>query len=253
MISVRNLSYSYGRLPALNGIDLTVNAGQLIGLIGPNGSGKSTLLNCLAGLKCGFSGDIHLKGRDISSYRSGELARLVAVVFQDNHFSFDFSSYEVVAMGRSPFLRPLQDEGPDDRQIIEEAMRRCDCLELGPRPVTELSGGERQRIVLARVLAQQPEILLMDEPTNHLDLRHQRLVLEVAGNLARGGKLVLAVLHDLNLASNYCHRLIMLHQGRIAADGPPEEVLTGPRISQVYQTNAPVVRHPDTERPQILA
>lgn len=253
MISVRNLSYSYGRLPALCGIDLTADAGQLIGLIGPNGSGKSTLLHCLAGLKDGFSGNIAVKGRDISSYRSGDLARLVAVAFQDNHFFFDFSSYEVVAMGRSPFLKPLQDEGPDDRRIIAEAMLRCDCLELGPRPVTELSGGERQRIVLARVLAQQSEILLMDEPTNHLDLRHQRLVLEVASGLAGEGKLVLAVLHDLNLASNYCHRLIMLHQGRIADAGPPEEVLTGPRISQVYQTNVPVVRHPETGRPQILA
>lgn len=253
MIAISDLTYHYGPITALRDISLQAASGEMIGLIGPNGSGKSTLLSCLAGLRTNFSGRIMIGGKDIAVYNASSLARLVAVVFQDNFFPFDFTAYEIVAMGRSPFLKALQDETIGDHRIIEEAMRQSDCYQLKDRPITELSGGERQRVILARALAQQPKVLLMDEPTNHLDLKHQRLILGTARKLSSEiGVLVIAVLHDLNLAASFCDRIILLHQGAIVADNPPNEVLNATILTPVYETDIDIVLHPRTNRPQIL-
>jgi len=253
MIAVNHLTYSYGPITALRDISFQAASGEMIGLIGPNGSGKSTLLSCLAGLRVNFSGRIMIGGKDISGYNSQALARVVSVVFQDNFFPFDFTAYEIVAMGRSPFLKALQDETAHDQKIIEQAMRQSDCYQLKDRPITELSGGERQRVILARALAQQPKVLLMDEPTNHLDLKHQRLILDTTRKLSsQTGVLVIAVLHDLNLAASFCNRIILLHQGAVAADNPPSEVLNATILTPVYETDIDIVLHPRTNRPQIL-
>ncbi len=253
MIAVNHLTYRYGTITALRDISLQAASGEMIGLIGPNGSGKSTLLACLAGLRINFSGRIMIGGKDISRYNSQALARVISVVFQDNFFPFDFTAYEIVAMGRSPFLKALQDETARDHKIIEEAMRQSDCCQLKERSITELSGGERQRVILARSLAQQPKVLLMDEPTNHLDLKHQRLILDTARRLSsQSGVLVIAVLHDLNLAASFCDRIILLHQGAINADSRPNEVLKEAVLKPVYETDIDIVLHPRTNRPQIL-
>lgn len=253
MIAASNLTYRYGPIMALSNISLQVSSGNLIGLIGPNGSGKSTLLSCLAGLRTNFSGRIMIGGKDIAGYKVQALARMVSMVFQDNFFPFDFTAYEIVAMGRSPFLKTLQEETDSDRGIIEEAMRQSDCYQLKNRLITELSGGERQRVILARALAQQPKVLLMDEPTNHLDLKHQRLILDTALRLSsENGILVMAVLHDLNLAASFCDRIILLHQGAVIADGRPNEVLKEAVLKPVYETDIDIVLHPRTNRPQIL-
>lgn len=253
MIAVNNLTYRYGTIPALRDISFQAASGEMIGLIGPNGSGKSTLLSCLAGLRADFSGRIMIEGKDLTGYAAQTLARVVSVVFQDNFFPFDFTAYEIVAMGRSPFLKALQEETGGDRALIEEAMRQCDCWQLKERSITGLSGGERQRVILARALAQQPRVLLMDEPTNHLDLKHQRLILDTAGKLSsQSGVLVIAVLHDLNLAASFCGRIILLHQGAIAADSQPKEVLRENILKPVYETDIDIVLHPRTQRPQIL-
>ena len=253
MIAINHLTYRYGTITALRDISLQADSGEMIGLIGPNGSGKSTLLSCLAGLRTNFSGGIMIGGKDISGYNSQALARVISVVFQDNYFPFDFTAYEIVAMGRSPFLKAMQDETAHDQQIIEQAMRQSDCWQLKERSITELSGGERQRVILARALAQQPKVLLMDEPTNHLDLKHQHLILGTARKLSsQSGVLVMAVLHDLNLAASFCDRIILLHQGAVAADNPPSEVLNATILTPVYETDIDIVLHPRTNRPQIL-
>ncbi len=253
MIAANHLTYRYGTITALRDISFQAAPGEMIGLIGPNGSGKSTLLSCLAGLRVNFSGRITIGEKDISGYNSQALARVISVVFQDNYFPFDFTAYEIVAMGRSPFLKALQDETAYDQKIIEEAMRQSDCWQLKDRPITELSGGERQRVILSRALAQQPKVLLMDEPTNHLDLKHQRLILDTARKLScQGGVLVIAVLHDLNLAASFCDRIILLHQGALAADDRPNEVLSESVLKSVYETDIDIVLHPRTKRPQIL-
>jgi len=253
MMTVDNLTFYYGSIKALDEICFTASSNQIIGLIGPNGSGKSTLLSCLAGIRRDISGRITIDGAAIAESEPLALAQKIAVLFQDNFFPFDFTVREIVAMGRSPFHRPLQNEDWEDRQIIEDAMRQCDCCHLKDRPVTALSGGERQRVSLARALAQKPKILLLDEPTNHLDIRHQRMIMETGRMLSsQKGVLVLAVLHDLNLAASFCDRIILLHQGRIAADGFPNQVLSENILKTVYQTDIDIILHPKTNRPQIL-
>ncbi len=253
MIDVRDLSYSYDGTPALDGVTLTVADGEVLGVIGPNGSGKSTLVSCLAGVRRDYSGGIAVDGVDLAQYDRRALARVLAVVFQENQFAFDFTVREIVLMGRSPFLRDFQDCTADDLAIAEQALRDCDCWQLRDRPVARLSGGERQRVVLARALAQQPRSLLLDEPTSHLDLRHQREALAIVSRSSRGqGLAVLAVFHDLNLAAHYCDRLVLLNDGAIAAQGKPRDVLRRSIIAGVYRTDVTVINHPVTKRPHIL-
>ena len=255
MMEVKNISYSYGPLKALDGVSFSLPQGKVVGLLGPNGSGKSTLCLCLAGVLegKGFSGEINMAGQNLSRYTPEELALKMAVVFQDNLFSFDFTAYEIVLMGRSPYLRPLQPEGPEDHLIAEKAMRDCDCYDLKNRPIKSLSGGERQRVVLARALAQTTSVLLLDEPTNHLDLKHQKQILSMVQGLAASkGVLSVVVLHDLNLAGQFCDYLMLLDKGRLVKQGTPEEVLTPENLNPVYQINVHKISHPLTGRPQII-
>jgi len=255
VIEVKDLSYQYGQLKALDGVSFSLPKGKVVGLLGPNGSGKSTLCLCLAGMldKKGSSGEITISGQGLGSFAPEELALKMAVVFQDNLFSFDFTAYEIVLMGRSPYLRPLQPEGIEDHQIAEQAMHDCDCFELKDRPIRSLSGGERQRVVLARALAQTASVLLLDEPTNHLDLKHQKQILLLVQELAvTKGVLSVVVLHDLNLAGQFCDHLLLLDQGRLVKQGTPEEVLTPENLNPVYQINVHKILHPVTGRPQII-
>ena len=255
MMEVKNLSYKYGPLKALDDVSFSLPKGKVIGLLGPNGSGKSTLCLCLAGMldRKGSSGEIKLAEQDLGSFAPEILARKMAVVFQDNHFSFDYTAYEIVLMGRSPYLRPLQPEGPEDHRIAEKAMRDCDCYALKDRPVKSLSGGERQRVVLARALAQATPVLLLDEPTNHLDLKHQKQILSLIRELAQASNVLsLVVLHDLNLAGQFCDYLMLLDQGRLVKQGTPEEVLTPGNLNPVYQIEVHKISHPLTGRPQII-
>ncbi|MDO9026553.1 MAG: ABC transporter ATP-binding protein [bacterium] len=255
MIEVKDLSYQYGPLKALDGVSFSLPQGKVVGLLGPNGSGKSTLCLCLAGMldKNGSSGGIKISGQDLGSFAPEELALKMAVVFQDNLFSFDFTAYEIVLMGRSPYLRPLQPEGPEDHLIAEKAMRDCDCFDLKDRPIRSLSGGERQRVVLARALAQTTSILLLDEPTNHLDLKHQKQILSLVGEMAAAKNVMsVVVLHDLNLAGQFCDHLLLLDRGRLVKQGTPEEVLTPENLNPVYQINVNKILHPVTGRPQII-
>ena len=255
MIAVKNLSYSYGPVKALNDISFSLPKSRVVGLLGPNGSGKSTLCLCLAGMldRKGFSGEIKISDQNLTQYTPENMALKLAVVFQDNLFSFDFTAYEIVLMGRSPYLRPLQPEGIEDHRIAEKAMRDCDCFELKDRPIKSLSGGERQRVVLARALAQTTSVLLLDEPTNHLDLKHQKQILSLVQGLAASqGVLSVVVLHDLNLAGQYCDYLMLLDQGLLVKQGTPEEVLTPENLNPVYQINVHKISHPVTGRPQII-
>lgn len=255
MIQVTGLSYSYGPVTALSDVSFSLPKGKVVGLLGPNGSGKSTLCLCLAGLlgKKGLSGIIKLAGQDLGGFAPKKLALEMAVVFQDNLFSFDFTAYQIVLMGRSPYLRPLQPEGPEDHLIAERAMRDCDCYALKDRLIRSLSGGERQRVVLARALAQQTPVLLLDEPTNHLDLRHQKQILSLVKEMAASqGVLSVVVLHDLNLAGQFCDHLLLLDRGYVVTQGTPEEVLTSENLNPVYQIEVHRISHPVTGRPQII-
>jgi iron complex transport system ATP-binding protein len=234
----------------LDGVDLAVRAGELVALIGPNGAGKSTALGVLAGDTAPDTGVALIDGRDARRVPVAELGRMRAVLLQQKGVSFSYPVREVVAMGRMPWARTPQSD--DDAAIIADALERTSTSHLADRDVTTLSGGELARVSLARVLAQCCPIMLLDEPTDALDLGHQEQVLTLAAELARTGCAVLAVLHDLDLAAAYADRVVLLSDGRVVADGAPEEVLTAERIGAVYAYPVEVVPHPGSGAPLVL-
>ncbi|MFH0810756.1 MAG: ABC transporter ATP-binding protein [Pseudomonadota bacterium] len=230
--------------PQLDGVSLRLDPGELVGLCGPNGSGKTTLLKLLSGRLACSSGTVTLAGRSLAEMPRAQIARLVAVVAQENTLAFPFSAQEVVLMGRATRLRGLF-ENADDIRAAREACDLTDTTRFASRPYAELSGGEKQRVLLARALAQEPRLLLLDEPAAFLDLRHQLAIYRLLRDLAaRRGLAVLSVFHDLNSAARFCHRLVFLSQGRLAAAGTSEEVLTPATIEAIFGLPVTVSREP---------
>jgi iron complex transport system ATP-binding protein len=235
---VEGVGFSYPGRPVLEDVTVAVAPGERLGVLGPNGSGKSTFVRLLSGVLRPRRGRILLDGRDLASFRPAELARRVAVVPQETALDFPFSALEVVLMGRSPHLGGLAFEGDRDVAAAERAMELAGVRDLAGRRFQELSGGEKQRVVIARALAQEPDVLLLDEPATFLDLRHVVEIFELLVELSesRGTTLVM-VLHDLNLAALYCRRLAFLKNGRLLAEGPTEAVLTYANVRAAYDTD----------------
>ena len=243
LLAAERVSFAYGRRAVLHEVSLAVAAGELVGVIGPNGSGKTTLLRLLAGALAPDAGSVRLDGQPLAGYRRRALARRLAVVPQDATVDFPFTALEVVLMGRAAHLPAFGFPRAGDLAIARAAMARLDVGGLEDRPLDRLSGGERQRVLLARALAQEPQVLLLDEPTTHLDLRHQTQLHDVVHDLRRErGLATVSVLHDLNLAAMYCDRLLLLAAGRAVATGPPAEVLTVERLEAAYATRIYVGR-----------
>jgi len=236
----------------LREVSLSVARGQFLGVVGPNGSGKSTLVRTLSRVLAPVAGRVLLDGIDVYGMGARELARRVAVVPQDSRVHFDFSVREVVLMGRAPHLSRLGIERPRDYVIAEECMELTQTTAFADRAITSLSGGERQRCMMARALAQRPDVLLLDEPTAHLDINHQIEILDLARGLTgEQGLATLVVLHDLNLACQYCDRLVLLAGGGVSAEGAPREVVTEERVRAAYGTDVQVRAHPTTGRPYV--
>jgi iron complex transport system ATP-binding protein len=224
-----------GARRVLSGLDLTVGRGEMVALLGANGSGKTTLLNVMAGTIQPTAGMVELFGRPLPSWSRGEVARSVAVLPQALELPAGFRVAEVVAMGRTAHGARWFGWTPDDLRAVEDALRDADALELADRPVTELSGGERQRVLVALALAQEPSLLLLDEPTTHLDVAHAAWLLANVARLRQvRGLTVVMVLHDLVLASAWAPRVVLLHGGRILADGPPEVALRPDIVRDAY-------------------
>lgn len=252
------LSYRYpGAVrAALDGVTLEVPAGACIALLGPNGSGKSTLLKLLLGVLTPAAGRAWFRGRLLGEWRREELACEVGVVPQGEAEVFPLRVRELVAMGRYPHLGAWRREGAEDRAAIARALQRCDVAHLAARPLGTLSGGERQRARLARALAQEPRALALDEPTAALDVRHEMAIFELIRELRAVGVTTLFSTHSLNLAARYADHLVLLHEGRLAAQGAPAEVLTRETLERVYDWPVRIVAHPgpgpDTGVPQVL-
>jgi iron complex transport system ATP-binding protein len=252
-IKVHNLSFRYGAMEVLHGIDFAVQPGDFVGIIGPNGSGKSTLLKNMAALLTPSAGEITLNGKDLRRWPRRSLARQLALVGQERSAGFNFLVEDVVAMGRYPYQERFSSPKEADRRAVERAMHLTGCYHLRERELFSLSGGERQRVILARALAQETPCLLLDEPTSFLDLGYQVELLELLQSLNREeGLTIIVVMHDLNLASRYCGRLLMLSQGKIYACGMPEEVLTRDHIRSVYRTEVMIDPHPLDGSPQVI-
>ncbi len=241
MIRIQALSFSYQQVKILDRIDLTVREGEILALLGPNGSGKTTLLRCLNKILRPQTGAIHFQGRPLEAIPLPELAKLIGYVPQQETVTFPFTVHEMVLMGRRPHVSwRLQ---PRHLQRVEECLHVMHLEHLSQRRVTELSGGERQRVALARVLAQEPLLMLLDEPTSSLDLRHQLEVMETVSILVKErGLTAVIAMHDLNLAARFADRIVLLHRGRHFCGGPPDLVLTQENIRTVYGVEAEVYR-----------
>ncbi len=253
MIELSDVGLGYDYRAVLNNINLKALPGEVLGLIGPNGSGKSTLLKGMNRVLNLFSGHILIDRRDIKSIKRAELARLIATVPQNPILPEAFTAFEVVLMGRTPHLGLLSYEGGRDMAIAWQAMEATQTQFFAQRRVGELSGGEKQRLIIARSLTQQPKVLLLDEPTTHLDINHQVEILDLVRRLCFEQNLtVVAALHDLNLAAQYCDYLIMLNGGQAYTKGIPQEVLTAQNIKEVYGAEVCVSPHPVNGLPTTL-
>ncbi|MDH0301641.1 MULTISPECIES: ABC transporter ATP-binding protein [unclassified Pseudomonas] len=239
-------SPSPGGPSLLDGIDLDVHPGESVGLIGPNGSGKTSLLRCAYRFSRPQSGRVLFDGQDIWRQTPRWLAQRIAVMQQEFPEDFGLSVRDVVAMGRTPHLGWLDGDG--DPAPVDQALRQLGLGERAGQGFCGLSGGEKQRVLLARALAQQPHLLVLDEPTNHLDPRHQLALLH---HLRGTGLSLLASFHDLNLAATFCDRLYVIEQGRIVAQGTPDQVLTEQCLAEVFGVHALVDRHPVGRHPRI--
>jgi|TARA_B000000460_G_scaffold119538_1_gene84114 iron complex transport system ATP-binding protein len=257
LLSIVDLSYSYGAQPVLQDITLTIQPTTVVGILGPNGSGKTTLLRLLSGMLTPPSGRVEVNGVNLQNIPRSLLARQMAVVPQETHVAFDYSVLEIVLMGRYPHLQPFETEGPNDLAIARTALAQTGTAALADRSFMTLSGGEKQRVIIASALAQfghspvdvpvelAPEILLLDEPTASLDLGYQ---MEIGATLrqlnANRGITMIVSTHDLNFAASICQNVVLLRDGRILAAGELDTVLNPKNISRLYDVDASVDRHP---------
>jgi iron complex transport system ATP-binding protein len=252
MIEVNSVSFRYHEDWVLQDVSFRVEKGEFVGVIGPNGSGKTTLLKVLYRLLSPQKGEILFELVPMKRMDRIDIAKRIAVVAQETHLLFPFSVLETVLMGRSPHLGHLMFESEKDLEITRKAMEWTKMLSFSERSMDELSGGERKRVFIARALAQEPEVILLDEPTTNLDIHHQMdfLDLILTLNRERGLTIVMAS-HDMNIASEFCDRLILLQEGRIYKMGTPEEVITKENIEKVYGCEVWVDQNPFSGMPRI--
>ena len=252
LLKVNNLVCGYNGKEIIKGISFSVSEGEFLGVIGPNGAGKTTLLKALTKVLKPYRGDILYCGRNISNLSAGELAREIAVLPQILEIPFSFTVEEFVLMGRFPHLKRMEKPKTHDLEVVEKVMEQAEVLPLRKRKINQLSGGERQRVLFAQALAQEPHLFLLDEPVSHLDIKHQVEILDLLKRLNKEKLTVVAILHDLNLASEYCKQIVLLDNGYINRKGSPGEVLTYQTIEEVYKTMVVVEKNPISGRPHVL-
>lgn len=233
MIELQGVQAGYHRHPVLHGVNLTFRPGEVLVLLGPNGSGKSTLLRTVLGLLPCSAGQILYDGIPLSALSPRQVARQVAFLSQSRSVP-NITARRMVLHGRFPHLSYPRHYRPEDYRIVEQALEQVDAADLADRPVTELSGGQRQKVYLAMAVAQQTSVILMDEPTTFLDIAHQLGVMELARQLARSGKAVVMVLHDLSMALSTADRLAILAEGTLVRTGSPEEIYQSKILEEVF-------------------
>ncbi len=234
VLAAHGLGVRLGSRRALTDVDLAVESGTLLVVTGPNGAGKTTLLRALAGVVAPAAGHVTLHGRDLGARTRRELARELCYLPQETWTEFGLSVIDVVRLGRYPHAGPLRALTPEDHRAVRDAMERADVATLAERPLPTLSGGERRRVYLARALAQQAPVLVLDEPTTALDVGHACAVLDMLAAWARDGRTVVLSMHDLVLATRGPGRALLLHEGRVLADGAPADVLTGEAARRAF-------------------
>ncbi|HPZ06992.1 MAG TPA: heme ABC transporter ATP-binding protein [Candidatus Eremiobacteraeota bacterium] len=253
IFEIENLNFEYSSHIVLKDLNLSVLKGEFFSIIGPNGTGKSTLLRLMAGFLKPSRGNIKFMGYHLQKFNPLELARKRAFVSQDNFINFPYTAYEIVLMGRFPYLRNFQIETKEDHDIVRSAMEKTSTTHIATRSITDLSGGERQRVMIAKALAQNPSVLLLDEPTSGLDINYQIDIMDHLRLLNRHEKVtIIMVIHDLNLAGQYSDRILLLSKGRTYATGSPEEVITEQNIEEVFSLKVNIDKEPERGFPRLM-
>jgi len=251
--ALQDVTFSYHAegQPVLSSVDLVIEKGDFSAVVGPNGAGKSTLLRLITGYLQPSAGELVFEGSPLSKMSARCRAQKMAFVKQNRDDRFHFTVTEMVQMGRLPYAANGRVR---DREVVASTLETCNLEHLAHRPITALSGGERQRVAIARALTQEPDLLLLDEPTTHLDIHYQIETLELLSSLnEQRGTTVVMVLHDLNLAAQYCHKLTLMTGGEILCSGTASEVLRAENISRAYGTEqVTVTSHPRTKKPVLL-
>jgi len=251
-MEVMDLWFRYRDGWVLQGTDFKINQGDFLGIIGPNGSGKSTLLKLMDHILQPQRGAILFEGRELNNMKRKEIARQIALLAQETIFYFDFKALEIVLQGRAPHLGSLRLEGKRDIEIALDAMKKTDIADLAYRSITTLSGGQKQGVLLARALAQEARLLLLDEPTANLDIKHKMQIMNMLRIFnAKDGLTVVMASHEINLAAEYCNKLVLLKKGEIYDKGTPQEVITKENISVVFEYEAYVDKSPVSGQPRI--
>lgn len=239
MLKVENLSCGYGNEDIISDITFSADSNEKICIIGPNGCGKTTLLRALAGI-LDYKGKITINDLDMKSLSRKDISKSIALMSQISSVYFSYTVYETVALGRyiHNTKKLFIEENERDKQVIEECLKAVGLYDLKDKPITELSGGQLQRVFLARVYAQEPEIILLDEPTNHLDLKNQIEFIDYLNKWANEkNRIVIGVLHDLNIAMQFADKIILMHDGKIVSIGTPDEILSSNELSKAYDTD----------------
>lgn len=253
MIELKDVTFAYDSEPVLHGVSLRVPEGAMLGIIGPNSSGKSTMLRLMAGILQPGRGSVFVRGRNSAHLNRREAARDVSFVPQETPASFPFRVSEIVLMGRTPHMPAISFEREEDVAVARRALEDTDTYHLRDRFLDELSGGERQLVIIARALAQDAPVMLLDEPTTFLDMRHRIDVFETVARLNRErGRTIVIVSHDLNLASLYCDRLVLIKAGKIIADGEPSEVLREEALEESYGVRMEITEGSAQGRPFVI-
>lgn len=251
VLQLQGLTIGYEEKTIISDINAEVRTGELIGIIGRNGAGKSTLLKTIRGLLPAKAGQVLYFGKPLASYGEKELARRVAYLQQNVETGFGYTGLDIVLTGRYPYMKWWESEKDEDKELARDCMSYTGTLDLAERPVTEVSGGQKQRILLAKVLAQQTPVLFLDEPTTGLDMVYREEIFRFARELANMGKTILMVVHELDLAAAYCSRIFLLGEGKLLADGTPEQVFTETLLSRAYEADISVEQNPKNGRLEI--
>ncbi|MBC8312783.1 MAG: ABC transporter ATP-binding protein [Candidatus Cloacimonetes bacterium] len=253
MIEVKNISFEYDVSPILNDISIKIEKCDFVGIIGPNGAGKSTLLKCLSGFLDVKKGGIFISNKELEKYKKIELAKLISIVVQQPYFEFDFKVKDIVLMGRFPYLKFWQNFSKNDEIASEKTLEELELSHLSNRHLSELSGGEFQLVMLARALNQNTEILLLDEPATHLDIHHQIRIFSTLKELhITQKKTILAISHNINLAAEFCDKILILSEGKVADFDSVKNVIVENKLSKVYQVPIKITQNPFTQKPNIV-
>lgn len=252
-IETKDLSFSFDDNPVLKQVNITIETGKFYGILGPNGSGKTTLLRTIAKSLDVNENVVFLNGKDLKQINMKSLAKELAVVPQNTEVRFDFTVFDLVLMGRAPYISRFAMEGTEDLRIAQKAMELTDTWRLRERNIQTLSGGERQRVIVARAIAQRTGIIILDEPVSHLDIYHQIKLLKQISALNQNKRVtVLAALHDLNLAAAFCDLIILMNRGMVHSLGIPAQILKKEIIREIYGVEVDIVEAPEDGRPYLI-